>query len=409
MRKILFLPVFILLCLSVFAQQISEEAVVLNVEVPVRVFQGNTFIDDLTINDFEVFEDGKEQRIEAVYLVKKRSIERSEEKKRFTPDTARNFYLFFEISEYSAKIGEAVYNFVHNVIDPGDLLTIVTPMKTYRLRGKALEVKSREEITEQLKGLMRRDILLGNSEYRNSIRELSALAGLMSATMSQDETLRVNTDLFSEEDNKENESFREQLIRYQELISRLENLRKIDQGKLLDFAEYLRDREGQKYVFLFYQREYIPQIEPSILNQFLSVYQDSPDIQMNISNLFDFYRRDPLIDIEQVKKIYADASIAIHFLFFTPVVQKTLGIVFQERSEDIYSTFSQMARSTGGFIDSSANPDSLLKKAIDSSRNYYLLYYSPKNYTRDEKFKNINVRVKNKKYRIMHRVGYFAN
>lgn len=409
MKKTLFLLVFIMFCFSVFAQQISEKAVVLNVEVPVRVFQRNTFIDDLTINDFEVFEDGKKQRIEAVYLVKKRSIERSEEKKRFAPDTARNFYLFFELSEYSAKFGEAVYNFMNNVIDPGDLLTIVTPMKTYRLRGKALEVKSREEITEQLKGLMRRDILIGNSEYRNSIRELSAIARLMSATMNRDENLRFNVDLFASENSKENESFREQLVRYQEILSRLENLRKIDQGKLLDFAEYLKDREGQKYVFLFYQREYIPQIDPSILNQFLSFYQDSPDIQMNLSNLFDFYRRDPLIDIERVKKVYADASISIHFLFFTPVVQKSLGIVFQERSEDIYSTFSQMARSTGGFIDSSANPDHLFKKAIDSSRNYYLLYYSPTNYMSDGKFKNIDVRVKNKDYRILHRVGYFAN
>ncbi len=68
MKKILFLLVFIMFCFSVFAQQISEKAVVLNVEVPVRVFQRNTFIDDLTINDFEVFEDGKKQRIEAVYL-----------------------------------------------------------------------------------------------------------------------------------------------------------------------------------------------------------------------------------------------------------------------------------------------------------------------------------------------------
>jgi len=409
MKKILFLLVFIMLSFSVFAQQISEKAVVLNVEVPVRVFQRNTFIDDLTINDFEVFENGKKQRIEAVYLVKKRSIERSEEKKRFAPDTVRNFYLFFELSEYSAKFGEAVYNFMNNVIDPGDLLTIVTPMKTYRLRGKALEVKSREEITEQLKGLMRRDILIGNSEYRNSIIELSAIARLMSATMNRDENLRFNVDLFAAENSRENESFREQLVRYQEILSRLENLRKVDQGKLLDFAEYLKDREGQKYVFLFYQREYIPQIDPNILNQFLSFYQDSPDIQMNLANLFDFYKRDPLIDIERVKKVYADASISIHFLFFTPVVQKSLGIVFQERSEDIYSTFSQMARSTGGFIDSSANPDYLFKKAIDSSRNYYLLYYSPTNYMSDGKFKNINVRVKNKDYRVIHRVGYFAN
>ena len=34
---------------AALAQQILEERTVLNVEVPVRVFRGNTFIDNLTI------------------------------------------------------------------------------------------------------------------------------------------------------------------------------------------------------------------------------------------------------------------------------------------------------------------------------------------------------------------------
>jgi len=66
-----------------------------NIEVPVRVFKGDTFVEDLSIDDFEVFEDGVPQKIEAVYLIKKRNVERSEEKRRFRPETHRNFYLFF--------------------------------------------------------------------------------------------------------------------------------------------------------------------------------------------------------------------------------------------------------------------------------------------------------------------------
>ena len=48
---------------------------------PVRVFEGDEFVDNLTIDDFEVLEDGILQRTEAVYLIKKRTVERREEKK----------------------------------------------------------------------------------------------------------------------------------------------------------------------------------------------------------------------------------------------------------------------------------------------------------------------------------------
>ena len=133
MKRMLYVLVFLSLTIAIIPQQVQEEAVVINIEVPVRIFDGERFIDNLTINDFELLEDGIPQKIEAVYLVKKRSIERSEENKRFTPKTTRNFYLFFEISNYTPRVGEAVDYFINNVLFPGDQLVIVTPMKTYRL------------------------------------------------------------------------------------------------------------------------------------------------------------------------------------------------------------------------------------------------------------------------------------
>ena len=52
----------------------GQRPLVINVEVPVRVFDGGRFVRDLTIKDFEVYEDGEEQKIEAVYLISDRSM-----------------------------------------------------------------------------------------------------------------------------------------------------------------------------------------------------------------------------------------------------------------------------------------------------------------------------------------------
>lgn len=409
-KRMFFLLAFAILSFVAFSQEISEETFVINIEVPVRVFKGNIFVDDLNINDFEVYEDGKPQKVEAVYLVKKTSIERSEEKKRFAPQTSRSFFLFFEITEFSPKMGDALEYFVHNVIYPGDNLMLITPMKTYRLRANALKVKSREEIVNNLKKLLRRDALAGNSEYRGILKELELLARTLSASIAggeEGQTMRQADEFTTSE--YEGLSLDEQLIVYEQLLYKLENLRRVDQKQLLNFAKVLKDEEGQKYVFIFYEREYIPQIEPRILDQYMSMYQSSPNAQYTLSGLFEFYRRDISFDVDLVKKSYADSSISIHFLFITKPIHHVYGIRMQEKSEDIYGAFREMARATGGFTESSARPDHLFKHALEASENYYLLYYSPLNYKKNGEFKEIKVGVKNKDYKVVHRLGYFAD
>ncbi len=408
MKKLFVLIGVILAVLSVFSQQITEESVVINVEVPVRVFQGDNFIDTLGIDDFEVFEDGIPQNVEAVYLVKKRNVERSEEKKRFTPNTSRNFYLYFEISDYTKKIGDAIEYFIQNVMYPDDLLVIITPLKTYRLHGRALELKPRNEVIKQLKGLLRKDALVANSEYRNLLSELEGLVRAVSKTVIGAEAGEEGIDDVSLT-GISSLPIEQQLAMYRITINEIEKLRTVDQQKLFDFAEVLKDKGGQKYVYMFYQREYIPQIEQRVLNELMTQYQEQPTIQLDISQIFAFYRRDLAIDIEGIKQAFADSSIAIHFMFITQPMMHSPGVDFQEKSEDIYSTFKEMSRATGGFMDSSANAEYLFQKAVESSENYYLVYYSPTNYKSDGKFKEIRVRVKSGSYRISHRLGYYAN
>ncbi len=404
MKKVFLLTAVLIMSLAVFSQQITQESLVINIEVPVRVYKGNTFVDNLTLDDFEILEEGIPQKIEAVYLVKKKSIERKEEKRKFSPEISRNFFLFFEISEYTSKLGDAISYFIHNKIIPGDNIIFVTPLRTYRMVDRALDFKSKEELAQDLKEILYKDSLIGFSEYRNAVGELMGLAEALSSEGSS--FGQVNE--FTANEYKDL-PLDKKLMRYEDILRMIGSLRRVDQKRFLDFAEYLKNLEGQKYVFMFYQREFIPQIEPRIIDQFMTIYQNSPGILRSLSSLYGFFRRETSLDLDLLKKTYADSSVSIHFLFITTPPEHVPGIYFHEQSEDIYSAFREMSRATGGYMESSANPDFLFRRSVEASENYYLLYYSPLNYKVSDKFIEIKVRVKNKDYRVIHRLGYFAD
>ena len=78
----------------------------------------------------------------------------------------------------------------------------------------------------------------------------------------------------------------------------------------------------------------------------------------------------------------------------------------REQSEDLYEIFSELAQSTGGIVTSAQNPDAALKSASRIADKCYLLYYSPTHDTADNQFKNIEVKIKDKNYKVFHREGY---
>lgn len=393
-------------------QQLSEERTVVNVGVPVRVFQGERFISDLTLNDFEVYEDGVLQKLQAVYLVRGTAVERREELSRFAPNTNRHFYLFFEITEYTPKIGDVLDYFIGNVLRPGDTLSVITPLKTYRMHLEALEVQPKAKIAAQLKGILRQDSVAGNSEYRRVVIELEDIARALTRAILDSEAGQGgegSSDPMIGNIRATDYTPEQLLMQYAATLSNFESFRKLDLDRMIRFASLLKEEEGQKYVFVFYQREFLPEVEPRILEPFLTLNQDRPDVQYAVASVFDFYKRYNTFDVEKVKQVYAHSSISIHFLFISEPHKHSPGLIFREKSEDIYSAFKQMAIATGGFIDTSANPETLFKRALESSENYYLLYYSPLNAQRDGRFRQITIKVKRGNYRIVNRQGYIAD
>ena len=395
----------ILLAGSLGPQVIQHETKTINVEVPVRVYKGAEFVDHLNLEDFEIYDNGRRQKLEAVYLIKKAQIERREETQAFAPRTARHFTLMFEMIEYDARINEGLDFFVKNVLIPGDSLIIVTPVKTYRMRAESSLETDREKILRRLIEILRRDILLGNAEYRELLGDLKSLARVLASTSG----IAPATGLTFEEVVFPGNSFEENLEIYATILQRLESLRWVDQKRFLDFADYLKTLDGQKDVFLFYQREFVPKIEPKLLSQVMSLYTDRVDILLSILGYLEFSRRPSVINTDFIKKAYADSSTAVHFLFLSTPAEAIPGIVMEERTEDIYEPFREMARVTGGFSDTSANFAAIMRSAAAALENYYLLYYTPDDYRADGAFREIEVRVKSGGYRVGHRGGYIAD
>jgi len=365
-KKIILCVAIVSLSLFVLAQQITHEAVVVNIEVQVRVFRGNNFIDNLTKNDFLIYEDGKLQDVDAVYLIKKTKIQREdtemkpeEAQKTFAPDVSRNLVLQFDMKDYLPKIDEALDQFIGNFISPGDSLTVMTPVKTYNFKKEALSFIPKEEIAEQLKEIVRRDINLGSIEYKSLIRDYMNL---------------YRSEM--EEDLK--------LYMMQDKIREIQSNRYLPEKRMDDFADYLKDMAGQKFVFFFYQNENLP-LPPFEV--------EDPKYFEFIGEIMSFVAFDP----EKIKQTFSDSSISLHFLYVTKS-RYSLGDVenkgssdmsMQDISSNMFGILGGIAKATGGLTESSANVSAMIKKAADATENYYLLYYTPKDYIMDGKFKNI--------------------
>jgi len=402
MKKGIFIIGILFFLVFSSAQEIQEKATAINIEVPVRVFKGKQFIDDLTIDDFEVFEDGKIQKIEAVYLIHEREVKRQEqqvnreesEKPFFPQAKKRNFVLIFEMMRYSQNVGDGVDYFVKNIIMPGDSLILITPMERYNFDTGFPSDIPREKISDGLKTRIRTDIFKGNTEYRNLTKELQEIRNM-----------EVDPEL---QDSIE--------FTYAEVLEKLRTLSCLKEDRLIGFAESLKKIEGQKHVLLFFQRRLIP-----TWGRFTSahVLDHNPSYTHRI---FDFYTPRELFNMDKVKGTFADSEISLHFIYvterprgssdwmeFNPAAEGKEKVDWQDGTMDFFDAFKEIASATGGISESSANVNSSLKKAAQATENYYLLYYTPENFVADGKFKKIEVKVKGKKYRVIHRAGYIAD
>jgi len=358
-----------------------HESIVINIEVPVRVLRKDVFVDGLTLADFEVLEDGVSQPIEAVYLIKDKEILREEKAPGAAPPPpriARNYVLYLDLKEYIPKVGEALDYFFEEVLGREDTLLVVTPVKTYRFRSEYLSRVPGREAAERLKGILKKDTQAGNLAYRRLIRDFYSL---------------------------EDEDYPPELMDLKEsllfdLAVQIRDLTEVTEARITGFADALKSLEGEKHVFLIFQREVLPE------------HAFSEERQAELFKAVSF-------DTDRIQRYFSDASVTVHCLYITktpgfaafPMLQRrsVLAARMPDLSSDLFASFREVAAATGGLTESTTNPNFALRRAAEASSHYYLVFYRPVAYRADGRFQKIEIRVKGKGLKVTHRLGYIAD
>jgi len=374
MRSKGFILIFTFSCLILSAQETTHKVTVTNVEVPVRVFEKGRFIDNLKIEDFQVYEDRIPQKIEAVYLVNKAEVLR-EEGAKHEPRLSRKFVLVFEMTDYLKGLDETLDYFVNHVLVSGDSLGITTPMHTLEFSSMDLEMMSGEELGNLLKDRVKKSLELSGREYKELMREIDHIAH-----------------------GTDSEGAGGEFVRIHNLLTQLDELRRLYQKDLLSLSDYLKNLEGQKHVLLFFQPVLIPDFK-------------DPELKLDKAIKKEHF------NIDEIKMAFADSLTSFHSLFiptsslhFVDMQRRRFkGTEFYDQGDEIYVAFTKMAEATGGFVERSENVKYLMEKATDMADHYYLVYYSPKDYKKDYQFHEIRVAVKGKDYKISHPIGYTAD
>jgi len=406
-KKIILGLTIIFLAASISFSQEHKESDLITIEIPVRVFDGNQFVDNLTMDDFEIYENGVLQNPKALYLTEKAQIIRKDIKQEIKPDLGRQFCFLFQMTEYSPRIREGMSYFFNNIFRPEDRILLVTPLKQYNLSPKAIDIKSREDLVKDITKVIRKDTQFGSTEYNSAIIDLKRIVSTLSSMSGgQQSTYQTSIDTTSADSSGPSDLIH-LLPNYRETLEKLETMRIVDERNFISFASHLKTLPGQKIVFLFYQREFRPELNSSTMNRLVSNNQSNPGILNQLQDLFQVYYREVNINIDRLKKIFADSSAMMNLMFFNKNPEDVPGVVMREQSEDLYEIFSELAQSTGGIVTSAQNPDAALKDASNVADKCYLLYYSPNQSTSDDQFKNIELKIKDKNYKVFHREGYF--
>jgi hypothetical protein len=402
-KAILAAALAVLVPINIPAPLRSQTEAPASVTIPVRVYSGGEFVADLGLQDFVLLENGVPQKVDALYLVDKAAVVRKEGAGDFVPDTSRKFYMLFQLFEYNPKLSEAIHILFNDGLLPGDTLYIQTPMRNYTLSSISFNQKPRDVLAKEMDGIVRRDITQGGLLYKSQVRELKRFVQSIAGT---------NPMAGGNEDSGESASLfgLEYLLgQYRDSLAKMESLRNIDENKIIDFARALKQQPGQKFIYYIYQREFRPEISPTIVTEIISENQENQNVLSDVQELFQFYRRNVSLDPAKIINAFTEASVDFNFLFMGKTPESVPGIVMREQSEDIFKLYSRVAQATGGIIDNSQNPASAVKDTLKMREKCYLLVFTPSPGPKDGTFKPITVQVKDKDYKVVSRQGYVLN
>jgi hypothetical protein len=393
-RIILYIAIFFTAAVfSGLAQQpVREEVKVVNVEIPVRVFYKGHTVNNLSRNDFKLYEDKKLQDISSFNIVRKRIK---------VPDSnitkPRYFVLVFRVYNYNRQFREGVRYIFDNITVKNDSLLILANNKSMFI----------DSVDDKEKALSRVEKLL--SEQAQSAR------GQMISYLKR---IEQEVDMRSFKQSLRQPEF----IKIQEFLRKYLRVWKDYKGKYLlpnlnryyYFARQLESIKKEKWVINFYQMEMLPNIIISgemkrEINRFSDNLMESTSAEgfsygKILRTLMNEIKEKTNIALEFPVDDISKLFYKVNATFFTIFIRTTIGIESQDHESmkiisDMENCLRDITRAAGGALLSTSD----IKQAVDKIGNEesvcYLLTYAPEN---PQKIGKIKIKVNKKRHNVIY-------
>lgn len=253
----------------------------------------------------------------------------------------RNFVLLFDILNYTRDVGDAVTFFYTQVLAPGDQLIIYTPARVYGFSKDTL-AKPKRELSEAMKEKLRGDTAACSSNYKTIFNEMKNQAGAIEGGQS------TNADGLS--------GIKNTLTMYRQAMENLRTLRQVNEPLLMKIVDMFKTQSGKNHLVMIYEAEFRPIPNRDTLSRLRAI----PEIAFIVAELFASDDQKSPLDARKFNELLREAKISLHFLYIKPKDKSSIQD-FKEHSADMYDVFSQIAKATGGIVETTASPEAALK------------------------------------------------
>jgi len=266
------------------------------------------------------------------------------------------YIVIFQLTDYNSKVADTVEYIFKDLIQPQDQLVLITPVKPYTFSQKTRQSQTPEKLIKLTQNVLKRDIVSGTANYHQILNRMTQLVleigsgvgdtssggGGMGATLTN-----VNT-------------IKNQLVTYRQLREEMKSLRKLDEKLFIKFCEIFK----KGIIYVVYQKEL--QVIPD--RDVMEALRNNLDVRFDAMEVFLQENTGEFLDVTKLGQMLSDAAITLHFFYIKSRETKRQGTEMKEFSNDVYNAFSNLAKTTGGIVETTSKPEAAFKKANKTAK-----------------------------------------
>jgi len=411
-NKMAFIFIILLLLFPVLDSQqdqpVKEKIDVVNVEVPVRVHYKGRPVDNLTKDDFKIFEGKKLQTINGFFIKRKKigtlTIRTKSGQDQTLP--GRYFVLIFQTTDYNDDFKKGLDYLFNEIISESDQLLVIVNKKTQSFHNLEEKNLVREDIDKMITKESHYDRLSMFQYIKQIEQELN---------MAKFETEIRRSGSSSGRGDTPHYTIRAFLTKYLMIWNDYKTRYLIpDIEQYHQFSRLLEKINREKWVINFYQMELFPRIiMPSdtrrILRNLIGQWQISTTQEMvtfaRIINklLTDIDRAQKVSNdfpSEEVSRIFSRVNAIHHSVFIrTNIPSLVQDTDYIRMANDLEANLNEICKKCGGILVNTKKVDLALDAISKEQDIYYLLTYAPKN---PDELGKIKVKVNKRRHRVIY-------